>query len=80
MTIGMKTAAATETGTVTTAEIARMEMMTMNETDTHQDMADFKPPTKEQEDEILLLELNRLRKKGTISQETFIKTREEWGL
>ncbi|MGA2587164.1 MAG: hypothetical protein ABSF88_09085 [Candidatus Aminicenantales bacterium] len=52
----------------------------MNETDTHQDMADFKPPTKEQEDEILLLELNRLRKKGTISKETFVKTMEDWGI
>jgi len=70
MAIGMETA----------TEIARMEMMTMNETDTHQDMADFKPPTKEQEDEILLLELNRLRKKGTISKETFVKTMEDWGI
>jgi len=50
----------------------------MNESESHQDMADFKPPTKDQEDEILLLELNRLRKKGVITPETFVKTMEEW--
>jgi len=52
----------------------------MNESDFHEDMADFKPPTKEQEDEILLLELNRLRKKGAISNEIFLRTMEEWGV
>jgi len=52
----------------------------MNETESHQDMADFKPPSKEQEDEVLLLELSRLRKKGVINKETFMKTMDEWGL
>jgi len=52
----------------------------MNETESHQDMADFKPLTNEQVDEILLLELNRLRKKGAITPETFMKTMDEWGI
>jgi hypothetical protein len=52
----------------------------MNETNAHQDLADFKLPTKEQEDLVLLLELSRLRKKGVITLETFMKTMEEWRL
>ena len=52
----------------------------MSETASHQDMADFKSPTKEQENAILILEFNRLKKKGVISSETFLKTMEEWGV
>lgn len=54
------------------------EVLAMNETEVHQDMADFKPLSKEQEDEILLLELNRLCKKGAISEETILRTMAEW--
>ena len=50
----------------------------MNETEVHQDMADFRPFSKEQEDVILVLELNRLRKKGAISDEIFQRTMAEW--
>lgn len=50
----------------------------MNETEVHQDMADFKPLSKEQEDVVLLLELSRLRKRGVITLETFMKTAKEW--
>ena len=44
------------------------------------DMADFNPLSKEQEEVVLLLELNRLRKKGAISLETFVNTMKEWEL
>jgi hypothetical protein len=36
--------------------------------------------SKEQEAEILLLELSRLRKKGVINLHTYEKTKKEWGL
>ena len=51
---------------------------TDTDVESHQDLADFKPPTKDQEDVILLLELSRLRKKGVITLETFMKTVKEW--
>ena len=60
--------------------IAQMERSNMNDNESHQDLADFKSISKEQEDEVLLLELNRLRKKGAINKETFMKTMDEWGI
>jgi len=44
------------------------------------DLSEIRPLSKDQEDAILILELNRLRKKGAISSQTFLKTMEEWGV
>jgi hypothetical protein len=37
------------------------EVMVMDETDYNQDLADFRPLAKEQEDAILMLKLNRVQ-------------------
>ena len=50
----------------------------MNDYESDQDLADFKPLSREQEDEVLLLELSRLRKKGVITLGTFMRTLKEW--
>jgi hypothetical protein len=42
------------------------------------DLSEIRPLSKEQENVILLLELSRLRKKGVITLETFMKTIKEW--
>jgi len=42
------------------------------------DLSEIRPLSKDQEDVVLLLELSRLRKKGVISIETFMKTLKEW--
>ena len=44
------------------------------------DLSEIRPLPKDQEDAILILELNRLKKKGVISAETFLRTMEEWGV
>jgi hypothetical protein len=42
------------------------------------DLSEIRRLSKDQEDVILLLELSRLRKKGVITLETFMKTVKEW--
>jgi len=42
------------------------------------ELSEIRTLSKDQEDVILLLELSRLRKKGVITLETFIKTVKEW--
>jgi len=42
------------------------------------DLSEIRTLSKDQEDVILLLELSRLRKKGVITLETFMKTVKEW--
>ncbi len=42
------------------------------------DLSEIRPLSKEQEDVVLMLELSRLRKKGVITLETFMKTMKEW--
>jgi len=52
----------------------------MNKDKTGIDLSEIRPLSKEQEDIVLLLELNRLRKKGAISLETYIRTMKKWGI
>jgi len=42
------------------------------------DLSEIRPLSKDQEDVILLLELSRLRKKGQISDVTFMRAMAEW--
>jgi hypothetical protein len=63
----------------TTTETTITEMGIMNK-EAGIDLSEIRPISRDQEDAILILELNRLKKKGVISAETFLRTMEEWGV
>jgi hypothetical protein len=82
MAIGMETAI-----TATDKERRTMDKDTnrdmngaLNKEEIGIDLSEVRPLSKDQEDAILILELNRLKKKGAISAETFLRTMEEWGV
>ena len=77
----METAVATETDEerrTMDKETNRDMNRALNEEEIGIDMSEVRPLSKDQEDVILLLELSRLRKKGVITSETFMKTVKEW--
>jgi len=75
----------TETTTETDAERRTMDEnpkremnIAINKDEVGIDLSEIRPLSKEQEDVVLMLELSRLRKKGVITLETFMKTAKEW--
>ena len=77
----METAVATETDEerrTMDKDTNRDMNVAINKDEVGIDLSEIRPLSKDQEDVILLLELSRLRKKGVITLETFMKTVKEW--
>ena len=63
----------------TDEELSIMNEETINEDFKGIDLSGIRPLSKSRKNVVLSLELSRLRKKGVITLETFMKTLKEWG-